>query len=385
MTSDPVGWREAAERALYGPGGFFTREAPADHFRTSVHASPLFARAVAALLRRVDGALGRPERLDLVDMGAGRGELLSGVLAALEDPGVLGDPEEPEESGALGRAAEGLPMDAPDDPDDPGGPDAGDAPDAPDAANTADLLRRLRLYAVERGPRPAGLDARVEWRSELPGPGTLTGLLFANEWLDNVPLDVVENDAEGMPRLVLTDAEGNERLGGPPGPEDAAWLDRWWPLAGAGPGARAEVGRPRDAAWNTAVRTLRRGVAVAVDYGHTRETRPPFGTLTGFRAGREIAPVADGTGDLTAHVALDAVAEACAGPCTEGALLTQREALRALGIDGSRPPLAQASHDPTAYVRALASAGEAAELTDPRGLGGFGWLVCGVGTEPPLP
>ena len=34
--------------------GFFVREAPAAHFRTSVHASPLFAVAVARLLRRVD-------------------------------------------------------------------------------------------------------------------------------------------------------------------------------------------------------------------------------------------------------------------------------------------------------------------------------------------
>ena len=65
-------WRAATERALYGhdddPGGarngegegFFVREGPAAHFRTSVHASPLFAGAVARLLCRVDEALGRP-------------------------------------------------------------------------------------------------------------------------------------------------------------------------------------------------------------------------------------------------------------------------------------------------------------------------------------
>nr|BFE67341.1 hypothetical protein GCM10020092_006420 [Actinoplanes digitatis] len=37
-----VGWRSAMAGALYGTGGFFTRaaEGPADHFRTSVHASP---------------------------------------------------------------------------------------------------------------------------------------------------------------------------------------------------------------------------------------------------------------------------------------------------------------------------------------------------------
>ena len=36
-----------------------------------------------ALLRWVDAELGHPEELDLVDVGAGRGELLAGVLAAL--------------------------------------------------------------------------------------------------------------------------------------------------------------------------------------------------------------------------------------------------------------------------------------------------------------
>ncbi|HEX6920890.1 MAG TPA: hypothetical protein VF314_11705, partial [Actinomycetes bacterium] len=65
-----TGWREATERALYGEGGFFRRTTgPGAHFRTSVHASPLFARAVLTLARAAD--------LDtVVDVGAGHGELL---------------------------------------------------------------------------------------------------------------------------------------------------------------------------------------------------------------------------------------------------------------------------------------------------------------------
>ncbi|NEC71919.1 hypothetical protein G3I25_10015, partial [Streptomyces rochei] len=79
------GWREATEEALYGPSGFYRArpEGPAGHFRTSVHASPLFAGAVARLLCRLDEALGRPASLAFVDMAAGRGELVTGVLAAL--------------------------------------------------------------------------------------------------------------------------------------------------------------------------------------------------------------------------------------------------------------------------------------------------------------
>jgi len=48
-------------------------------------------------------------------------------------------------------------------------------------------------------------------------------------------------------------------------------------------------------------------------------------------------------------------------------------------VSGARPPLTLATTDPAGYVRALAGAGEAAELTAPGGLGDFGWLVQPVG------
>ncbi|MFC8090211.1 SAM-dependent methyltransferase [Streptomyces sp. NPDC057301] len=316
-------WRAAAEAALYGPGGFYRRtEGPAGHFRTSVHASPLFAVAVARLLCRVDEALGRPGRLDFVDMAAGRGELTAGVLAALP----------------------------------------------------ADVAARTRAYAVELADRPEALDHRIEWRPE--PPLRIKGLLFANEWLDNVPLEVAEVDSAGVPRLVLVRRDGTERLGEPVTGAEAEWLARWWPLGGM-QGARAEIGLPRDGAWAAAVGTLDRGLAVAVDYAHTAPARPPFGTLTGFREGRETAPVPDGSCDITAHVALDACATACALPGAR--LVSQREALHAVGITGARPPLELASTNPTEYVRALATAGEAAELTATAGLGDFGWLLQPVG------
>lgn len=316
----PVRWRAAMEAALYGPGGFYVRPGgpgPAGHFRTSVHASALYAGAVARLLEWVDAELGRPERLDLVDVGAGRGELLTGVLAALP-------------------------------------------------ARTA---ARVRPYAVERAAEPAGLDPRVRWVAEPPAGAT--GLLFANEWLDNVPLEIAEDG-----RYVLVAPDGTETPGGPLEDADRDWLRRWWPGAAGPDGGRAEIGRARDEAWAAAVATLDRGLAVAVDYAHTRDTRPPYGTLTGFRDGRETAPVPDGGRDVTAHVALDA----CAGP--GAALLTQRAALTALGVSGGRPPLALASTDPAGYVRALSAAGEAAELTARGGLGDFGWLVQPVGIGP---
>ncbi|MEU9202353.1 SAM-dependent methyltransferase [Streptomyces sp. NPDC048332] len=319
MTDEWRGWQEAAETALYGDGGFYlSQEGPAGHFRTSVHASPLFAAAVARLLVRTAGEL-RTSCVDLVDLGAGRGELLTGVLAAL-----------PAEGG------DGL---------------------------------TVRAYAVELAARPPGLDPRIQWCAK-PPRGT-RGLLFANEWLDNVPVPVAGTDPDGVRRYVLVrTADGAQRLGEPVSGADAEWLRRWWPPAG--PGSRAEIGRPRDEAWADAVASLSGGLAVAVDYCHVREERPPFGTLTGFRAGREVRPVPDGSCDLTSHVALDACA-AAGGPGAE--IRTQREALRELGVSGERPPLSLASRDPAGYVRALASAGEAAELTARGGLGDFGWLT----------
>ncbi|MFD4875905.1 SAM-dependent methyltransferase [Streptomyces sp. NPDC058420] len=338
MTEDTTGrwrgWRTASQEALYGPEGFYRRpEGPAGHFRTSVHASALFAGAVARLLCRVDEALDSPAALDFVDLGAGRGELVTGVLAALP----------------------------------------------------ADVAARVRAHGIELADRPVGLDPRVEWTAE--PPKEITGLLFANEWLDNVPVEVAEVDPAGIPRLVLVREDGTERLGEPVSGAEAAWLARWWPQEPE-EGLRAEIGLPRDTAWASAVAAVDQGLAIAVDYAHTRDTRPPFGTLTGFREGRETAPVPDGSCDITAHVALDACASATAaasaGALPGARLLAQRAALRALGVTGVRPPLTLASTDPTAYVRALASAGEAAELTAPGGLGDFGWLVQPVGIPDPL-
>jgi SAM-dependent MidA family methyltransferase len=176
-------------------------------------------------------------------------------------------------------------------------------------------------------------------------------------------------------RYVLVDEAGAERLGPPVEPADAAWLAGWW-----WPDPRAEIGAPRDAAWAAAVGCLTDGLALTVDYGHCRAARPAFGTLTGFRGGRQVLPVPDGSCDLTAHVAWDSVA--AAGAAVSGVpptILTQREALRALGVDGARPPLSQATSDPAGYVRALAAAGAAAELTEPAGLGGHFWLVQPIG------
>ncbi|MEX2292109.1 MAG: SAM-dependent methyltransferase [Mycobacteriales bacterium] len=300
-------WRSAWSRALYGEGGFFLREAPVAHFRTSVAASPLFATAVRRLAGRVDDALGRPDPFDVVDVGAGRGELLSAL------------------------------------------------PDVP---------ARWRLTGVDLAPDP---QVGVGWRRDVP---PLEGLLFSNEWLDDVPLDVVFDN-----RLVEVAADGQEVLGAPAPPEALEWATRWWPQ-----GRRVEVGLSRDLAWAAAVQQVRRGLAVAVDYGHVLGDRATWGdrrpTLTGWREGRPVHPIPDGERDITAHVALDALVAAAGGRLVE-----QTQALALLGIRSEPPPRELATTDPHGYLARLAAASSAAELLDRRGLGSYGWVVVPVGIE----
>jgi SAM-dependent MidA family methyltransferase len=286
-----ITFHEAWEQALYGDDGFYRREAPGQHFRTSVHASALFATAVVRLARAVEAEC-------VTDIGAGRGEL--GLEITRQAPDLV---------------VRGIELD--------------------------DVL-----------------------------PNRLFGLVIANEWLDNVPCPLVELDHSGAVRYVSADGL---TLGDVADSKDLDWLTKWWPLTM--PGDRAEVGLKRDLAWADVVRRLEDGLAVAIDYGHLRASRPPYGTLTGFRGGRECEPIPDGTCDITAHVALDSLAAAVPG----GALTTQREALQALGISGARPNHALARTDPLRYVAELSSAGEAAELLDPSGLGSFGWVWCAVG------
>ena len=209
----------------------------------------------------------------------------------------------------------------------------------------------LELLGVEIAPRPGGLDPAIAWTSALPD--AVDGLVVANEWLDNVPCHVVEVDPSGVPHLVHVDPRtGKESLGSalsdtavPASIRD--WVGRWWPLTSATPGTRAEVGSTRDAAWSDVVRRVRRGLAVAVDYGHLRETRPPLGSLRSYRGGREVDVVPDGSCDVTAHVAVDAVADRVGG-----VVRRQRDVLRELGVMGQQPPADLSDHRPGSVPRA---------------------------------
>lgn len=300
-------WAEAMAADLHGPDGFYrSGRGPGVDFRTAATIAPdLLADALVVLIAGLPAHVPR----EVVEVGAGNGRL----LAALADR---------------------LPPDVP-------------------------------LIGIEQRPRPETLPKRVAWQQDLPD--SVTGLLLAFEWLDTVPVDVVEDG-----RLIEVAADGSERLGARPSEQDLAWLDRWWPA-----GWRREVGHRRDAAWADAVRRLEAGLALAVDYGHVLGERPVGGSLTGYRCGRQVPPAPDPDTDVTASVAWDATLDAVAARGGRSLLTPQSAALRELGVTAALPTRSATD------AAALRRAGRARLLLDPDGLGGFDWAVTAVGVDLP--
>ncbi len=344
---DPVPWREAWHDALYAAGrGFYVaRGGPAAHFTTAAH-GPTGRVLAEALLRLWHARHGEMPPAVVVDVGAGRGELATHLVAALADPSA--------QSTNWSRYAVAQGRDEP-------------------PRRAAGGVHGVRVVAVDVVDRPDGLDPRIEWLRSPGGAGLppeIDGLedalVVAHEWLDVVPCTVAEVDAGGVLREVLVDPEtGEESLGASLGGADARWAGDHW--ADPAPGDRVEVGVARDRAWADLVARVASGTLVAVDYGHTATERPHEGTLTAYARGGLTHPVPDGSCDVTAHVAMDTL--------DADELHRQRDLLRSLELTGARPDHALAGADPLAYLRALERTGAEAELARRGGFGDFWWAV----------
>ncbi|MBK6885728.1 MAG: SAM-dependent methyltransferase [Tetrasphaera sp.] len=358
-------WVQAWDEALYAETGFYRRpEGPAGHFATSCHgpAGAVFAEAVVALARR-EGLT------TIVDLGAGRGELLAAIARIVAGPGGPGGP------GAWGFE----PVAGWTGPE-PGAPGTGAGGPGPDGAGGSGEV--WRLVGVEVA-EPARAVAAVEWRV-VPGGARTPGLrdlgpvlVIANEWLDVVPCVIAQRDRRGVLREVHVDHAGTESLGPSIRGVDLDWAGRWWPR-----GERVEIGRARDEALGSLLGQVHSGLVVAIDYGHVVAERPADGTLVGYRSGRQVRPVPDGSCDLTAHVAVDSL--------PHDRLVRQRDALAQLGIrtggagvgaagaGGERSAYDLARRDPIGYLAARHRDSAVAELTG-AGLGDFWWAITRVG------
>ena len=255
-TSHPT-WKQAWDAALYGADGFFRRESPAAHFRTSVHASPLFAAALVRMARR--GRAGHRRRHRRRPRRAAR-------RAARAGPGP--GPARRRGRRPAGRAARR-------DRVDHGAAGVGRGPGG-----------RQRVAGQHPLPRRRGRRRRAccGWCTSTRRPAT--------ESLGR-PLDHAHG-ADVARALAATG--GGRSTSGSPAP-----APRWAPPA-TRPGPTWSAGSPGAS----------RSPSTTATPG---DDRPPFGSLRSYRDGHEVDVLPDGSRDVTAHVAVDAVAADRAASC----------------------------------------------------------------------
>lgn len=356
--------------ALYGDEGFFTRARGAGtDFVTSPQVGSLFGRLVARAIDAEWQRLGEPDPFVVIDCGAGDGSLARSVLQASPACAPALRYVLVETSAALReRQRDRLALEPPDEALGPFMRGATDA-DAPEPV-------------AGSGPVVTHLD-------DLPAL-TVDGVVLANELLDNLPLRIVERTATGW-------AEVHVGLAGSPAaetltevlvplPDDASLartMDARTAHVDPPPGTRLPV---PDAAveWvHRAVRTLRRGAVVLVDYFATTDelvARSPdwLRTYRGQRRADGAAALdAPGDHDITADVWLDPIlAAALEAGAASPDVMFQSEWLRVLGVDddvvAARHALdTEHTADPRALdaLRHRSTVTEAAQLGDPSGLG----------------
>ncbi len=364
-----VTFAEFMELALYHPrAGYYTRSrrrglgtaGERGDFLTAPTASPLFTRTLGALLVDLSSALGEP--LSLVELGAGEGAFLAGVL---EVAGAVGE-------GAVRRAV---------------------------AVEVGEWARR-RLAARCPGVETA---ATLAGRPRPSGPV----VLFASELYDAVPAHRVTMAVDGKRRALkeqYVEVGAGSRL-------------RWTlrdPSTGAiatylrdanvvlDDGQVAEV-RPglRSMHANALAWCGHDAVALVIDYGHparklydSRARR--HGSLVGYRAHTLVRDAlrSPGEHDITAHICFDDLERAAADVGWErgelrplGSFLALHGALRflppAAGSGDRLTPLDWA--ELAAAKRLLVPDGMAADLKVlAQGRGRTWQAYCKLATPPPL-
>jgi SAM-dependent MidA family methyltransferase len=144
-------------------------------------------------------------------------------------------------------------------------------------------------------------------------PARFTGVVFANEFFDALPVDAAVCRPGGV-RQMLAGWDGDRFAwveGGPVSPEAAGYIERY--LAPCEEGDLVEINFEALAWIERIARALDRGFLFTIDYGYTRRERARFpqGTLMSYRRHTAIEDVlADpGERDITAHVSFTALEE----------------------------------------------------------------------------
>lgn len=353
-SGSPITFAAFMDLALYDPrDGYYASGAERTgwegDFVTSPEIDPAFGSLWTRAFERTWEAAGRPDPFHVIEIGAGEGGFAHAVLGSASDR----------------------------------------------------FASSLRYVIVERVPAVAKRQrgrlgtTTVSWAAALEDVGPVAaGCVVANEVLDNLPVHLVER-RDGTLIELYVDCAGH-RLQLEPGDISDPAIERFVDDYGLAvdEGARAEVGLAAMSFTSTLAENLGRGAIYLIDYGATSaELRlRQGGTLVTYGAGAGADVLeAPGARDITAHVNWSAVADACASRgAVVAPLISQRDALRALGIDDLHASLrrehdtAVASGRGADAVRSLSRRQALGVLTDPNGLGGLQVLVASKNLDPPL-
>jgi len=357
----PIPFDEVVELALYHPEhGFYSTGRGAGRsgdFLTSPEVGPLFGAVLARAFDDWWRDLDEPDPYVVVEAGAGAGTLAGHVLNARPRclralRYVLVERSERLRDAQRGR----LPMEP-----------------------ARQVLGPSIVTDPDEGPHPQpGVGPLVTSLAELP-QRSFTGVVVANELLDNLPFDLLEKEPLGWAE-VRVDDDLRETLV-PAATDLALHAERLAP--DAPPGSRVPLQRPAAAWVRSALAILERGQITAFDYASTtgEMARRPWTewvrTYRGHGPGGH--PLENlGEQDITCEVAVDQL------PSPDTAR-TQEDFLRAHGLDALVDEAARAWEE-RAHIGDLdalehrSRVTEASALTDPEGLGAFQvfeWKVAG--------
>ena len=292
----PIPFSRYMEMCLYDPElGYYSRHAEqfgkAGDFYTSSDVHAVFGRLLARQFDEMWRALGSPQRIELLELGPGRGLFAQDVLDWSEK-------KFPDFFQALHyRLAESSPA------------------------------LRERLQTTLSRALAAGKASMAEV-SLSPGPC----IVFANEFFDALPVEILS--PRGKLHVAFRDDRFTETWS-PASANDLEFLDRY----GVHPedGERVEVPLVAQQCMAQLAANLQRGFFVAIDYGYTRQEQLAGrhrGTVMAYRQHSASANPyeAPGEQDITAHVNFTALAAAMQQNGMEvQPLLTQSQFLMGIG------------------------------------------------------
>jgi SAM-dependent MidA family methyltransferase len=330
----PIPFSRYMELCLYHPElGYYSRNAEqfgkAGDFYTSSDVHKVFGRLLARQFDEMWRALGSPERIELIELGPGRGLFAQDVLDSSEKkfPDFFRALQNVlvEQSRALRERIKETLRDRLESgkasltamPFLEIGETSWPVPAEKRRKNAAHSLPRASRGGANRGLAGSISDQAPEWRKKPPcdeasPSNNIPTIIFANEFFDALPVEVLS--AQGSLHIDTHNGHFIETWA-QPSPEELDFLDRYSIHPEAEEKERVEAQLIAQQFMNRIAASLQRGFLVAIDYGYTREEQLAGrhrGTLKAIRKHSisENPYEAPGEQDITADVNFTALAAA---------------------------------------------------------------------------